>query len=185
MRTFIAIELESEIKKNLSLLIEKLGQKRENIKWVRREGMHLTLKFLGEIKEVQIPEVDNTLKKITENIKPFILKIKGTGYFPVQKRSPRVLWVGVEAEKTLYTLQEQAESELEKIGFPREKRAFHPHLTLGRVKTSSFVRETIQEFKKYQEKHFGEMTIDKIIFFQSVLKPSGAEYYVLSEYQLK
>ncbi|MFB0566180.1 MAG: RNA 2',3'-cyclic phosphodiesterase [Candidatus Aminicenantaceae bacterium] len=185
MRTFIAVDLDREIKKSLSSLIEKLILKREKIKWVQRQGMHITLKFLGEIEKAQIPEVENILRNISENFKSFSLKIKGTGYFPPEKKNPRVLWVGIEADKTLFVLQEQVETELEKIGFPREKRSFHPHLTLGRVKTFSFIHETIKELKKYQEAFFGEMIVNKITLFQSILKPSGAEYIVLSEYLLK
>jgi 2'-5' RNA ligase len=147
--------------------------------------MHLTLKFLGEIKEEKVPEIESILDRAVRNHQPFSLKIKGTGYFPLKKKIPRVLWTGVEADETLFSLQQRLESELEKVGFPREKREFHPHLTLGRVKVPSSVQETVHELEKHKELVFGEMTVNKITFFQSILKPSGAEYNALSEYQLK
>jgi len=185
MRTFIAIDLDKGIKEALSALIDQLKERSKNIRWIRREAMHLTLKFLGEIKEEKVPETENTLEKVVRNYQPFSLKIKGTGYFPLKKKSPRVLWTGVEADETLPSLQQKLESELEKIGFPREKREFHPHLTLGRVKVPSSVQETVRELERHKELVFGEMTVNKITFFQSILKPSGAEYKALSEYQLK
>lgn len=185
MRTFIAIDLDKKIKESLSSLIEKLREKNQSIRWVKREGMHLTLKFLGEIKEEKRPLIENVLEKVISNTQPFSLKIKGTSYFPLGRKNPRVLWTGVEAEETLTSLQQRLESELEKIGFPREKREFHPHLTLGRVKAPSYIQETLRELERYKESIFGEMTVNKITLFQSTLKPSGAEYKVLSEHQLK
>ncbi len=182
MRTFIAIDLEKELKKNLSLLITRLEKGQKNIKWVEWKGMHLTIKFLGEISEEKVGEVEDILKKISGMYKPFPLKLKGTGTFPPEKKNPRVIWVGVEEEKTLLSLQDQLERELEKIGFPREKRKFHPHLTLGRVKFPSGLQETLQELEKHQDSNFGEMIVRKMTFFESTLKPSGAEYTVISEF---
>ena len=185
MRTFIAIDLDKEIKDALFALIDKLRERSQNIRWVRREAMHLTLKFLGEINKEKISEIENTLGKVVRNYQPFFLKIKGTGYFPPKKKNPRVLWTGVEADEVLTSLQQTLERELQKIGFPEEKREFHPHLTLGRVKMPSSIQETVSELERHQESVFGEMTVNKITFFQSILKPSGAEYNALSEYQLK
>ncbi len=185
MRTFIAIDLDKEIKEALSALIDKLKKRSQNIRWVRREAMHLTLKFLGEISKERVPEIENILGKVVKNYQPFFLKIKGTGYFPPKKKNPRVLWTGVEADEVLTSLQKDLEKELQEIGFPEEKREFHPHLTLGRVKVPSSIQEVMRELEKHQESAFGEMTVHKITFFQSILKPSGAEYNPLSEHQLK
>ena len=96
-----------------------------------------------------------------------------------------MLWVGIEEEKTLFALQSQLEGEMEKLGFPREQRKFRPHLTLGRVKTFSSLRETLILIDKYRERNLGEMDVEKITFIQSVLKPTGAEYSVISEVELK
>jgi len=185
LRTFIAIDLDPEIKKTLFQLIDELDKGHKNIRWVRHGGMHLTFKFLGEINREKVSEIENVLNRISKKYEPFILKFKGTGYFPPQKKNPRVLWVGIEEEETLTALQSQVEEELEKLGFPRERRKFHAHLTLGRVKSLSNIRETISLLEKYRERNFGEMKADKITFFQSILKPTGAEYSVLSEFDLK
>lgn len=185
MRTFIAINLSPEIKKTLSLLIDELDKGSRNIRWIRQEGMHLTLKFLGEIGRERVPEIEDVLIRISKNYEPFVLKFKGTGSFPPGKKNPRVLWVGIEEGETLRALQPQLEGELEKLGFPRERRKFHAHLTLGRVKSFFNLRETLSLLEKYRERNFGEMEAEKITFFQSILKPTGAEYSVLSEFEFK
>jgi len=188
LRTFFAINLNHEIKKTLSLLIDeldKLDMGNKKIKWVKHEGMHLTLKFLGEIGREKVSHIETALKRISEKFGPFVLEFKGTGYFPPGKKNPRVLWVGIEEEKILMALQAQLEGEMEKLGFPRERWKFHPHLTLGRVKTFSSLSQTLLLLEKYREKNFGKMKVEKITFIQSTLKPTGAEYSVLSEVELK
>lgn len=185
MRTFIAINLSPEIKKALSLLIDELDKGHKNIRWVRQEGMHLTLKFLGEIGKEKVPEIENVLKMISKKYDPFSLKFKGTGSFPPGMKNPRVLWVGIEEEETLAALQVHLEGELEKLGFPSERRKFHAHLTLGRVKSLFNIKETLLLLEKYRDGNFGEMKADKISFIQSTLKPTGAEYSILSEFELK
>lgn len=188
MRTFIAIDLDEEIKKNLLSFIselDKLSRGGRSIRWIKPEGMHLTLKFLGEITGEKTREIENFLKLIPEKYKSFVLKFKGTGSFPPGSKNPRVLWVGIEEEETLKALQFHLEGELEKLGFPREKRKFHPHLTLGRAKIPSHLKETLSLFEKNKETNFGEMQAKKLTFFQSILKPSGAEYSALSEFELK
>jgi 2'-5' RNA ligase len=185
MRTFIAIDLDPEIKKTLSLLVDELDKGHKNIKWVKPEGMHLTLKFLGEIGREKITEIENILKTISKKYRPFLMKFKGTGCFPPGMKNPRVLWVGIEEEEALTALQAQLEEELEKLGFPRERRQFHAHLTLGRVKNLFNLKETLSLLEKYRDRNFGEMKAEKISFIQSTLKPTGAEYSTLSEFKLK
>ena len=113
------------------------------------------------------------------------MKFKGTGSFPSGMKNPRVLWVRIEDEETLTALQSQLEGELEKLGFPRERRKFHAHLTLGRVKSLFDIKETLSLLEKYRDRNFGEMKVEKISFIQSTLKPTGAEYSILSEFELK
>ncbi len=185
MRTFIAIDLDPEIKKILSLLIDELDKGHRNIKWVKHQGMHLTLKFLGEINREKAPEIENVLRAISKKYDSFSLKFKGTGSFPQGKKNPRVLWVGIEEQETLRALQAELEGELEKLGFPRERRKFHAHLTLGRVKSLYNIKETLSLLEKYRDRNFGEMKADKISFIQSTLKPTGAEYSILFEFELK
>lgn len=185
MRTFIAIDFEEEIKKKLYFLLLELDKVSQNIKWVKKEGMHLTLKFLGEIEEEKIPKIEAVLSTISKMYSPFPLRLKGTGTFPPGKKNPRVIWIGIEGGQTLKELQAQLEEELEKLDLPREKREFHPHLTLGRVKIQSHLGGVLSQLEREKETTFGEMKVNKITFFQSILKPTGAEYKALSEFELK
>jgi 2'-5' RNA ligase len=188
LRTFIAVNLDQEIKRALSQFVAELNSRspeRRGIRWVRPEGMHLTLKFLGEIDEEKVPRIESLLKEISEKHGPFPLKIKGAGYFPPKSRTPRVLWVATEEVEDLKKLQSEIEEKMESLGFPRERRTFHPHLTLGRVKTVSNIKDTLDFLEKNRDRNFGEMVAKKITFFRSVLQPTGAEYSVLSEFELK
>jgi len=185
MRTFIAIDFEQKIKDELSLFIQKLQAVSSNVKWIKKSGMHLTLKFLGEIEEDKTAEIKSCLSKISKNHDSFSLQLKGTGTFPPGKKKPRVLWVGVEENKKLAKLQSDIERELAKLGFPPEKRPFHPHLTLGRIKASSQLGNIISYLEKNKDKSFGHMVVKKTTFFLSILKPTGAEYKALAEFELQ
>lgn len=188
MRTFIAIDLEPELKKTLSGLIDELSsmdRETRSIKWIRKEGMHLTLKFLGETREEERPGIEAALKSIAEKSRPFILRIRGTGFFPAGRKNLRVIWVGIEEDEGLMGLQSSLEGEMEKLGFPREQRPFRPHLTLGRVKSPVNLSRIMAHLEKSKERPFGEMAVKKITFFRSVLLPAGAQYSILSEFDLK
>lgn len=188
MRTFVAIDLNQKIKNGVSQLIEDLKKQSgvsRGIRWIRPEAMHLTLKFLGEINEEKVAPITDVLKRISEECQPFPLRMKGTGFFPPKSRAPRVIWIGVEEEDKLMRLQSQVEKALERMGFPREKRKYHPHLTLGRVKTFSEIKNTLLFLEKHKDKNFGDMEVKKITFFRSILKPTGAEYSALAELILK
>lgn len=113
------------------------------------------------------------------------LTVSGTGAFPPGSRTPRVLWAGVQAAPSLSLLQEEIEAGCETLGFARETRPFSPHLTLGRVKSPAGLAPVLQEFEKSREAAFGEMIVGRLTFFQSTLKPSGAEYSIIREFPLK
>lgn len=185
MRTFVAIELDTGIKDSLSALIRELDTAGRSIRWVKPHGMHLTLKFLGEVSQDKINEVESVLGNIAKDYPAFPLNLAGTGTFPPGARFPRVVWVGIGENETLRMIQIRVENELEKIHFPREKRKFHPHLTLGRVKGPQNLETTLKTLAQYKEADFGGMTVNKITLFKSTLKPSGAEYTILSEHRLE
>ncbi len=183
MRTFIAIDLDPGLKGMLLELVGTLKRKGADVRWVQSQGLHLTLKFLGEVGAEAMPAVENVLRTAASGHRPFPLVLSGTGTFPGGKR-PRVLWVGVREEPDLMGLQEDIDAGLEKEGYPREARAFHPHLTLGRVKGPSYIEEAVRELGKKRDTVFGEMTVRKVAMFESVLKPQGAEYRVAEEFEL-
>lgn len=185
MRTFVAIELDKTIKDTLSALIQKLETGGSNIRWVKPQGMHLTLKFLGEVSADKITEVKAVLGSIAKDYSRFPLSLKGTGIFPPAARVPRVVWIGLEKNESLQNIQARVENELHNIQFPREKREYHSHLTLGRVKGPQNLETVMGTLNQYKETEFGGMNVNKITLFKSTLKPTGAEYTILSEFCLK
>jgi 2'-5' RNA ligase len=182
VRTFIAIDLDPAVKANLSGLVQRLKKSdpQGGVSWVREAGMHLTLKFLGEIEETKVGPVVAAMEEAARPATPFVLQVRGTGFFP-NARFPRVLWVGISPSAALDSLQTRLEKLLASLGFDRESRPFHPHLTLGRVRSAAGLRGAITELDLQKNADFGTMTATKIALFQSVLRPAGAEHSVLKE----
>ena len=183
MRTFIAIELDQPLKDRLGELVRGLKRTGADVRWTGPAGMHLTLKFLGEIGEKDAAAVEEVLKGAGAVHARFPLTVQGTGFFP-PGRNPRVLWVGVKEESGLTALAMHLETGLERLGYPRESRDFHPHLTLGRVRGPSRLGEVLVELEKDRDTVFGGMTASKVTFFESILKPDGAVYRALAEVEL-
>jgi 2'-5' RNA ligase len=183
VRSFIAIDLEPGLKTSLQGLIRILKTTRADVRWAQTNGLHLTLKFLGEIDEEKSAVVKHVLEGVAGRHASFPLRLEGMGAFPGE-HSPRVLWAGFAAEPGLLAFQSELEQELEREGFPREERDFHPHLTLGRVKGPVRVRDAMLELEKHSRDNLGEMTVRKVALFESRLSPGGAEYRVLADYEL-
>jgi len=180
MRAFVAVDLEPEIKTALLALVRDLQSARADIRWVNAGGMHLTLKFLGPVDDGQTARIQDILTGIARRHAPFPLRLEGTGAFPGEK-SPRVLWVGAAAEPALLALQDEIDSAVEVEGFERERRAFTPHLTVGRVKGPDRLGKAMLELEKHRTDAFGAMTVRKIALFESLLRPDGAEYRIVFE----
>ena len=186
IRTFIAIDIPESIRRSLeeqtSLLRAHVPE--DCIRWVRPSGIHLTLKFLGDIYPEQAAHVGRSLDQVAATSSPFTLRISQLGIFPNLKR-PRVIWVGVhEPSGSLAALQSTLELECERHGFDRERRRFHPHLTLGRVKRRtppSSLREMAEVLGKLEIGELGEFVADAVCLFQSELRPSGAQYTCLTQ----
>jgi 2'-5' RNA ligase len=183
VRTFIAIDLEPEVKTALQSLILTLKATGADVRWTQPGGLHLTLKFLGEVDEGQAAAVKKVVAEVAARHSAFPLRLEGTGAFPGD-RNPRVLWAGFSAAPELLALHDELDGELEGEGFACDNRAFHPHLTLGRVKGSDRVRNALLELEKHQQETFGNMTVRKLTLFESRLRPDGAEYRALAEFGL-
>jgi RNA 2',3'-cyclic 3'-phosphodiesterase len=182
MRTFIALDLDPEIKTRLSDLLRRLRWRGPTgVSWARESGLHITLKFLGEIDEARAARVEAAMKNAAAAVPAFRLRVRGTGSFPPPPRPPRVLWVGTDEPAAVLDLQARLEAGLESLGFDRESRPFHPHLTLGRVKSAPIRSDAAAELERVKEAEFGEMTVRQIALFRSTLRPDGAVYSVLAE----
>jgi len=184
MRVFIAVELTESIKEELAQLQESLRGTGDKIKWVDSSLIHLTLKFLGEIREEGLKKVLQASREVAAKFASFKIKIKGTGVFP-DSPSPRVIWVGIEGgENNLETLARQLEEELARQGFVKERRKWVPHLTLGRVKVLKKKGKLRDLVLKYKGIEGGEMEIRNISVIESRLTPKGSIYTLLERIPL-
>ncbi|MEA1946348.1 MAG: RNA 2',3'-cyclic phosphodiesterase [Thermodesulfobacteriota bacterium] len=180
IRTFIAIELPEKIIYTIGKVQEKIKSYGLKIRWVRPANIHLTLKFLGDIKEADTEKIARAVSESVTGYNPISLTVKGIGVFPGIKR-PRVLWLGVSKQFDLLTaLQRTLDEKLETIGFPKEERPFKGHLTLGRIKAKidpKRLNDILKEFTKFESEQF---FADRIILYKSELKPKGAVYTKLA-----
>jgi 2'-5' RNA ligase len=189
LRTFVAVELDEELKGNLEHLQRLLGDRvaPRSVRWVRPEGIHLTLKFLGDTPLAQVDEVKAALAQAAREVQPFTFTVEGLGCFP-NPRHPRVVWVGLhESSSALHRLREAVEAHVAPLGFPTERRAFHPHLTLGRIQryaSKSEVREIGDMVAGSNVGTVDEMAVTAVSYIKSELKPSGAVYTTLLEAEL-
>ncbi len=189
IRSFIAIKLPPNAKEGLAQLRTQLERAEHPfVKWVNPEGVHLTLKFLGNIPSKQVAEITEAIDKATKGTSPFHLEISGLGGFPNLKQ-PRVLWVGIGGEiDKLLRLQRNIDLALAPLGFAKEERPFVPHLTLARIRQGASPKE---------RKSFGELVmstsfetsysvnVETISLMRSQLTPEGAIYTCLSVAALK
>jgi 2'-5' RNA ligase len=174
MRAFIAIELPETIREALAREQARFRAVSSDARWTRPEGIHLTLKFLGEISTEQEAQVKEALGAI-ERFEKFNVSVKGFGFFPDAKR-PRVFWAGLDAPPGLARLSEQVEKALEPLGFPKEIRAFRPHLTLARFKIPRPQPKLTATLAASGASDLGTFEVSEFFLWESRLSPAAAEY---------
>jgi len=176
IRTFIAIELPDHIIASIIKVQQYLKSKTSNIKWVIPENIHLTLRFLGDIKPDDVQPVGQALSKAVKDVSPFSISAEGIGAFPGLNR-PRVIWIGVGGRTdSLMALDQNLGDYLETIGFPREKRKFTGHLTIGRIRGKINPIQLIDAIKGCGGFKTELFSVNQVILFKSDLKPAGAVY---------
>jgi 2'-5' RNA ligase len=179
IRTFIAIELPEGVKSFLKEHVALLRSFGGNVKWTRAESTHLTLKFLGNIPKDDVDTIASRLMPFFGRQERLPLSVKGAGGFPTLSK-PRVIWIGLrDASGLLAPMVADLEGLLEPLGFEKEKRAFSPHLTLGRLRQGRVSPDLIDSLRQMQDLTGPAFTADHAVFFQSILKPSGAQYVPL------
>ena len=186
MRLFIAIELPDEIKAGLAEAQRRLRSSGvADASWTRPEGIHLTLKFLGEAPDSKVPDLMNGLRQAAEGIGPFRLEVGGIGTFPNPKNA-RVVWVGLSGDlEKLSRLQAAVEETISEIGFERDERAFTPHLTLGRIKYIRSRGKWIEALDEVKDISLSGFDVAAVSLMKSELKPSGAVYTEMGRVELK
>jgi len=188
IRSFIAIELPEEVRGGLARLRNELKRNEHKfVKWVNPDGLHLTLKFLGNIPSKRVTEIINAIEEVTQGVSAFHLEISGLGAFP-SLRQARVFWVGIGGEvDKLSKLQQNIDSALAVLGFAKEERPFVPHLTLARLRpgASPLERRSFGELVDptiFEDKYHIE--VEAVSLMRSQLTPAGAVYTRLSAVEL-
>ncbi|MFQ5682780.1 MAG: RNA 2',3'-cyclic phosphodiesterase [Candidatus Binatia bacterium] len=178
IRTFVGIRIDPEMAGRISEVQFQLERSLKGIRWVGKENLHFTFKFLGDVQEEKVVPIVGALERVLSAIPSFPIYGGGLGVFPDIKRA-RILWVGLEGE-TLRPLLAKMETTFERIGFARDKRSFKPHLTIGRWRHFDRKSELLKgEIEKYRDCDFGETQVKEVVFFQSVLQREGAVYMPL------
>jgi 2'-5' RNA ligase len=181
MRSFIAIDIPTELRDALGSIQEELRVSGADVRWVRPQSVHLTLKFLGEIDPEVVKGIYAEIEKCIRKRLPFTLELAGMGCFP-RLRQPRVVWVGLLGEtERLLTLQKEVEEGAARLSFPREQRPFKPHLTLGRVRSAKGRERLIDHVQRLLNVHLGSFTVRSVVQYKSELHPAGARYTPLWE----
>jgi 2'-5' RNA ligase len=185
LRTFVAVEMPAELLTSLEAVQSELKRLGLRARWVRPEGMHLTLKFLGDIPADQAPAAAEALQAAAGGQTAFRLTAAGLGVFPSVRR-PRVLWVGLSgATAELAQLQREIDDRFTAAGFHREERDFHGHLTLGRFSERVEGGRIAEALTSYAAAVFGGFDVREVVLFRSDLRPQGPVYTALARAGLK
>lgn len=189
IRAFIAVPLPDSLLEQLTALQRQLKKQvpERSVRWVRPEGIHLTLKFLGDTPTGKLPEIERALAAVARHAPACTFTVGELGCFPNPRR-PRVVWIGVqEPTGRLAALQDAVEEVMAPFGYEPEGRGFTPHLTLGRVQRKVSRSDAARVGEVVTGTGVGqlaEVLADRFALIRSVLKPSGAEYTTLAEFPL-
>ncbi len=185
LRLFIAVELSPELRRALGQVQADLQRALPAgaVRWTRPDGIHLTLKFLGDTPQEQTAAIVEGMTAAAAGFEPCELRVAGFGVFP-HVRQPRVLWVGLPAvPRPLAGVQRALDLHLSRLGYPREMRPFSPHLTLGRVNDRGRAAERqalSAALGRVQVGELGQVAVREMVLFQSDLRPDGAVYTALA-----
>jgi 2'-5' RNA ligase len=189
LRLFIAIELPAAARDVLAALQKRLQSADANraIRWSSLDGIHLTLKFLGDVAPDKIASITAGLTAATAGRKPFDLTVAGAGCFP-NLRKPRVVWAGSGGNSAaLHALRDVIEQHVAPLGYPTDERPFSPHFTLGRARqeaSASALAAIGEQIGKMDVGTLYSWRVDGLSLMRSDLKPSGAVYTQVAQFEL-
>ncbi|MFA5181483.1 MAG: RNA 2',3'-cyclic phosphodiesterase [Syntrophales bacterium] len=186
IRAFLAIDPPVSVLENIQAMQSRLKKSIQGvIRWVRPEGIHLTLKFFGDISAVDVDIISEVVAKKTTVVPPFALEVRRLGVFPDTAR-PRIIWLGIIGQlERLLSLQKDLEEELFLHGFQKEDRPFRAHLTMGRVKVPKGINGLAPAVEASGDLTAGSFTVGEVALFRSSLSPQGAIYTKLAAFPLQ
>lgn len=180
IRTFIAVDLSAGVKDRLVALQEQLGRDAAGVKWVRRDTMHLTLHFLGEVEQLDVVQICRVVQERARKHAPFTFDVAGLGAFPNARR-PKILWAGIaDGMAELRALHADLEEGLLALGcYRREDREYTPHLTLGRLTQDERSEDWGAVLTKHADWDGGSCPADQVLVMASEMRRDGPEYSVM------
>lgn len=180
-RGFIAIDVDTA--QSVIDFKNEIMETDADVKLVEPQNIHITLKFLGDVEENLIDEIEQVMKDSVRGIETFTLKFIGTGVFP-NKNYIKVIWIGIQDASIPKTIAENIDERLSELGFKKEKRGFSPHLTVGRVKTAKNKQFLLKVIERYEDVEFSSRKVNSIVLKRSDLTPKGPIYTTLREVEL-
>jgi RNA 2',3'-cyclic 3'-phosphodiesterase len=186
IRTFVAVDVAEAVRRRAARLIELLAQGGGDVKWVEPQNMHLTLQFLGDVPQSDVSAVCQAVERAVEGTPPFSMTLVGAGAFPHPGR-PNTIWIGIgEGSEELVALQRAVQRALKPLGFPPERRAFHPHLTIGRMRRGGGpARQGLaQALREQHDFEAGSSMVDQVIVYASYLDRAGPTYQAMRRIDL-
>ena len=185
IRTFIAINLNSEIKNAISKTVEQASRIMPGIKWICDEDLHITLKFLGDVEENRIVEINDAISEALTNLPQFEISLAEIGAFPSSHRA-NIIWIGIDSGKdVLINLVGSIDNCLRKLGFMPENKLFSAHITIGRVKDPSKHRIIEEAFSSLEVNLPCSQMVESIDIMRSKLTSTGSIYSVIKKIILK
>jgi 2'-5' RNA ligase len=191
MRLFVALDIDPGIRQRITEFRNQMRLLAPDVRWVAPETFHITLQFLGETK--RLDEIQRALQTVRGA--PIELSFRNAGFFPSGK-SPRVFWVGIEADERLPRLASSIGQALQPLGFEQDAGPFKPHLTLARAgsgrprpvageRSAPALQQVRAKLETLEQLEFGTMTAHEFYLYESKLSPTGARYTKLSRYPLE
>jgi len=193
MRVFVGLDIQDEIRERIARFIAEMRGLAPDVRWVKPESLHVTLKFIGEKPDEVVKQIEANLRTVSGG--SFELSFRGAGFFP-NPRSARVFWIGIQADEALAKRAGDIEHTLVPLGIPKESRAFSPHLTLARAGSGDPGRSKAdranRRFAKLQQKlaeipapEFGRMTAREFFLYRSQLSSQGSRYTKIARFDLR
>jgi 2'-5' RNA ligase len=182
MRLFVALPVPAPARDEIERVLAELRREPWPVRWVNPDGIHLTLKFLGEVPTDAVASLTSALRAAGQSIRPLYCRTTSAGAFPSLARA-RVIWLGLEAPGGLELLADRIERSCETLGFPSEGNIFRPHLTLGRVQHNARLpREAVDRLEGLSLE--SSFTGEEFTLFESRPGPGGSAYRPLAEFSL-
>lgn len=187
IRTFIAIEIAPTVCARAAALIKRLQESNVQATWVKPTQMHMTLKFLGDVPDNEVPDVCKLVDQAVRELPPFEMSFRGCGAFPSLDR-PRTVWIGVEdGAEELTIVHEAIDLALKKLRFPRETRRFQPHLTIGRIREAGSPRldELTRIIAEHAEFDADLSVVEEVVTFASFQDKAGPQHDAMGRAELR